>query len=134
MTEVGNDQPYNDRCDTYSFSILFWQMYSCKTPFELYGMKSLKSKVWNGEHKRPYIQEDWPVPIKNLLRRGWSKEIKERPAMNAVYKILRTECVRVRDGNDDGLEHTRRRSTFVFRGSKGGKLTSTTTSTVSASA
>jgi serine/threonine protein kinase len=129
FTEVAMELPYNEKCDTYSFAILMWQMYSCKTPFELYTMKSLEARVWNGEHKRPFIEESWPVPIKNLLRRSWSKNIKERLAMSAIYKILRDECVRVRDGNDDGLEHSRRRSTFVFRGAKGGKLTSTKSST-----
>eukprot|EP00339_Tiarina_fusa_P014104 CAMPEP_0117026072 /NCGR_PEP_ID=MMETSP0472-20121206/19193_1 /TAXON_ID=693140 ORGANISM="Tiarina fusus, Strain LIS" /NCGR_SAMPLE_ID=MMETSP0472 /ASSEMBLY_ACC=CAM_ASM_000603 /LENGTH=419 /DNA_ID=CAMNT_0004732957 /DNA_START=74 /DNA_END=1333 /DNA_ORIENTATION=- len=127
--EVAMELPYNEKCDTYSFAILLWQMYSCKTPFELYTMKSLKTRVWTGEKKRPFIDDKWPVPIKNLLRRSWSAEISERPAMSAIYKILRTECVRVRDGNDDGLEHERRRSTFVFRGAKGGQLTSTKSST-----
>ncbi len=101
-------------------------MYADTTPFELYGMKSMKERVWNGENKRPFVQEKWPVPIKSLLRRAWSKEIKERPNFSQIYKILRAECVRIRDGNADGLEHSRRRSTFVFRGAKGSRLASTT--------
>lgn len=125
--EVANEKPYNQLCDSYSFAILFWQMYSDKTPFEVYGMKSMRERVWNGENKRPFVQEDWPVPIKSLIRRAWSPEISERPNFTQIYKILRNECVRVRDGNADGLEHQRRRSTFVFRGAKGGKLTSTKT-------
>jgi hypothetical protein len=91
-------------------------MYSDKVPFEVYGMKSLRERVWNGEQKRPFVQECWPVPIKTLLRRAWSPDILERPNFSQIYKILRTECVRIRDGNADGLEHSRRRSTFVFRG------------------
>lgn len=90
-------------------------------------MKSLKNRVWGSEHKRPFVQEAWPVPIKTLLRRAWNHDINERPAFSAITKILRSECVRVRDGNEDGLEHTRRRSTFVFRGARG-QLTSTKTS------
>jgi hypothetical protein len=35
--------------------------------------------------------------------------------MEQVVKILRKEAVRARDGDDSGLEHNRRRSTFVFR-------------------
>ena len=120
--EVANEQPYNALCDTYSFGIMFWQMYSDKTPFELYGMKSMRERVWNGENKRPFVQESWPVSIKSLLRRSWSQGISERPDFTQIYKILRNECVRIRDGNADGLEHSRRRSTFVFRGAKGSKL------------
>ena len=122
---MGKEEPYNELCDTYSFAILFWQMYSDQVPFEVYGMKSLKERVWNGEHKRPFVQESWPVPIKTLLRRAWSKDIHERPNFAQMYKILRSECVRIRDGNCDGLEHTRRRSTFVFRGGRGTRLSST---------
>jgi hypothetical protein len=111
--------PYNAKCDTYSFAILFWQMYSAKIPFELYTVRSLKEKVWCANGKRPFVEESWPVPIKTLLRRSWSGNASERPTMQQVYHILRTECVRCRDGDDSGLEHQRRRSTFVYRGARG---------------
>jgi serine/threonine protein kinase len=124
VIEVAWEKNYNEKCDVYSFAILLWQMYSLKTPFELYTMKTLKSRVWAGEHKRPLVDNAWPVPFKNVLKRAWSKDIKERPNFQEITKILRGECVRVRDGNEDGLEHSRRRSTFVFRGSRGQPATS----------
>ncbi|KAG7347360.1 serine/threonine protein kinase [Nitzschia inconspicua] len=114
--EVAWEKNYNEKCDVYSFAIMLWQIYSLKTPFELYTMRSLKAKVWAGEKKRPFVDAAWPVPLKNLLRRAWSENIQERPGFSQITKILRSECVRVRDGNEDGLEHSRRRSTFVFRG------------------
>ena len=113
------EKPYNSKCDVYSFGILFWQMHAAKTPLELYGMKSLKSRVWEGEQKRPYVQEAWPVPIKSVMRRAWAADPKEHPSFQQISTILRKECVRVRDGDDSGLEHSRRRSTFVFRGARG---------------
>jgi len=120
--EVANDQPYNSSCDAYSFGIMFWQMYSDTVPFELYGMNAMNSRVWNGEKKRPFVQESWPVPVKSLMRRAWSVNIKDRPNFTQIYTILKKECVRIRGGNDDGLEHHRRRSTFVFQGAKGKRL------------
>ena len=123
--EVALEQHYNEKCDVYSFALMLWQMYALKTPFELYGMKSMKSRVWTGELKRPYVDSSWPVPLKNLLKRAWSQDLHQRPAFTQVSKILRSECVRVRDGNEDGLEHSRRRSTFVFRGPKGSPLATT---------
>lgn len=117
--EVALEKPYNEKCDVWSFSLMLWQMYALKTPFELYTMKSLKSRVWAGEMKRPAVDAGWPVPIKNLLKRAWSHDLRQRPCFSHVSKILRAECVRVRDGNEDGLEHNRRRSTFVFRGARG---------------
>ena len=87
-----------------------------KKAFEVYTVKALKARVWdcNGECKRPFVQESWPVPIKTLLRRSWSKNIEERPSFQNITEILRKECIRVRNGNEDGLEHVRRRSSFVF--------------------
>lgn len=114
--EVALEKNYNEQCDVYSFAIMLWQMYSLKTPFELYTVRSLKARVWAGEHKRPFVDPSWPVPLKTLLKRAWSNDIKERPSFQQITKILRSECVRIRDGNEDGLEHSRRRSTFVFRG------------------
>eukprot|EP00529_Nitzschia_sp_RCC80_P023815 CAMPEP_0113498982 /NCGR_PEP_ID=MMETSP0014_2-20120614/31492_1 /TAXON_ID=2857 /ORGANISM="Nitzschia sp." /LENGTH=460 /DNA_ID=CAMNT_0000393101 /DNA_START=115 /DNA_END=1497 /DNA_ORIENTATION=+ /assembly_acc=CAM_ASM_000159 len=124
--EVANGEDYNEKCDSYSFAILLWQMMEMDAPYKLYTMRSLRTKVWNGPAKRPMVGETWPVPIKTLLRRSWSKEIGERPSFSQISKILRAECVRIRDGNEDGLEHSRRRSTFVFRGARG-QLTSTKT-------
>jgi len=117
--EVGLEKPYNFSCDAYSFAIMFWQMYSCKTPFEVYGMKSLRTRVWGKEQKRPYIQPDWPASIKDLLEKCWNENIKMRFSFQQIYKILREECIRARDGDEEGLEHQRRRSTFVFTSSSG---------------
>ena len=112
--EVALGKPYNESCDTYSYSILFWEMWSCREPFQLYRMSTMKERVWGGELKRPLIQPDWPLPIKNMLSRGWSDNPKERPTFDAIYKILRKECVSIRDGDETGLEHNKRRSTYIF--------------------
>ena len=112
--EVALGKPYNESCDVYSYSILFWEMWSCRTPFQLYKMSTLKERVWGGEIKRPLIQQDWPQSIKNMLSRGWSANPNERLTFDAIYKILKTECVSIRGGDETGLEHNRRRSTYIF--------------------
>ena len=126
-TEVGLEKPYNATCDVYSFAVMFWQMLSTRTPFELYTIKSLKAKVWAGENKRPPVPDEVSVPIKTLIRRAWAADPNERPTMSNIYQILRKECVRVRHGDASGLEHARRRSTFVFRGAREALETTTTT-------
>jgi serine/threonine protein kinase len=113
--EVANSKPYNATCDSYSFAILLWEMMALKKPYEMYTPKSLREKVYNGAHKRPPINEEWSVPVKLLLKRGWAADLHERSSMGAIVMILRKECVRARGGDDSGLEHNRRRSTFVFR-------------------
>ena len=95
-------------------------MLSLQTPYEVYTVKKLKERVWSDMEKRPLVDETWSVSVKLLLKKGWSNDWTNRFSMNQVEEILRKECIRVRDGNDDGLEHTRRRSTFVFRPKQGG--------------
>jgi serine/threonine protein kinase len=109
---------YNATCSLF-LHILLWEMLSLKTPYELYTPKSLREKVYNGAHKRPPINVDWSVPVKLLLRKGWTPDLHDRSTMGAIVTILRKECVRARDGDDSGLEHNRRRSTFVFRPNAG---------------
>ena len=89
-------------------------MLSTKTPFEVYTMKILEKRVWNGEHKRPFIDISWSDSIKELLESSWHKDITKRPSFRVITDRLRTECIKARDGDDEGLEHSRRRSTFVF--------------------
>jgi len=112
--EVGLENPYNATCDSYSFAILLWEMLSLFTPFELYTAKTLKAKVWQGG-KRPGLKEEWPVSIKLLLKRSWDEDVSQRNSMEQVEEILRKEAARCRGGDETGLEHQRRRSTFVFR-------------------
>jgi serine/threonine protein kinase len=114
--EVANARPYNHTCDVYSFAILLWQLMALKTPFEMYIPKSLRENVYNGRHSRPKIDTKWPLPIQICMKRGWAKDIHERLSMKNVEEILRKEIVRIREGDETGLEHNRRRSTFVFRG------------------
>lgn len=113
--EVANSKPYNATCDSYSFAILLWEMMSLKTPYQMYTPASLREKVYNGAHKRPPINEEWPVPVKLLLSGAWAPDLHDRSTMGAIVTILHKECVHARDGDDSGLEHNRRRSTFVYR-------------------
>ena len=116
--EVGLGKPYNKTCDSYSFAIMLWQMMACKEPFTEYNMRLLRERVWTGNHRRPPVDDLWPVPIKLLLKRSWDDDLSQRNSIASIAAILRKECVRIRDGDESGLEHVRRRSTFVFRPSK----------------
>ncbi|CAB9516797.1 Probable LIM domain-containing serine/threonine-protein kinase DDB [Seminavis robusta] len=111
--EVALGKPYNSTCDTYSFCILLWQMLALKTPFEVYTMTKMKTRVWGAEQKRPQLEEDWSAPIKLLLQKGWSPILEERYTMGQVESMLRDECLRIGAEADD-LEHERRRSSFVM--------------------
>lgn len=114
LTEVANSKHYNEKCDVYSFAILLWEMMSLKPPFELYTIRKLTEEVWNGIHKRPFIQPYWPENIQIVLRESWREEISRRPNFTEITSLLRKQCIAVRGGSETGLEHRSRRSTVVF--------------------
>lgn len=93
-------------------------MLALERPFELFDMSSFREKVWGEMRERPHVKDSWSVPMKLLLKRAWTADVQERHKMANIERILRKECVACRDGNDSGLEHERRRSTFVFRNAK----------------
>jgi serine/threonine protein kinase len=114
--EVALGQPYNEKCDSYSFAIMLWQMMSLQTPFECFTLNKLHERVWAGkEQKRPFINVSWSVPLQLCLKRSWTADVKTRYSMSQVAGILKKELMVIRGGDDQGLEHLRRRSTFVFR-------------------
>lgn len=112
--EVANDLPYNEKCDVYSMAILFWQMMTCKVPFEAYSVGYMKENVYNGD-KRPPIERLWPKSIKLVLQRGWTSDPTTRFSMQNFEDILKREITAQRGGDATGLEHLRRRSTHVYR-------------------
>jgi serine/threonine protein kinase len=112
--EVANEVPYNEKCDVYSMSILLWEIMACRVPYVAYSCKAMEERVFKGD-KRPIIDESWSQPIKLLLRRGWTADISARPSMQNLVTILKKEITSLRGGDSSGLEHYRRRSTFVYR-------------------
>jgi len=121
IAEVALGKPYNATCDTYSFSILLWEMLALNTPYAIYTIAALRERVYVGEEKRPSLNgNNWSNSLKDLFEKSWTSDHKKRLAMADVEDRLREECVNIRCGNDAGLEHERRRSTFVFLPGKGG--------------
>ena len=86
--EVGKRERYNLTADVYSMSMLLWQMMALEPPLGLYTPEMMVDRVFTKGH-RPYVNENWPEIIQNLLRRGWDKDTKVRPSMEQVMRELR---------------------------------------------
>lgn len=112
--EVANSMPYNKSCDTYSFTLLLWQMLVLEEPFKLYTPNGFREKIYNGPCKRPPIPRSLSNEVALHLKQGWSQNLHERNTMEQWIKVLRNEIVRAREGDESGLTHHRRRSTFIF--------------------
>lgn len=111
--EVARSEPYNLTADVYSFGLLLWQVCSLDLPYD--GMNRLDhSELVVHGNERPPVDSSWSSPLRILMKRAWEPDPSVRPSMDSIYKILKREICALRDGDDTGLEHTTRRSTFVL--------------------
>jgi serine/threonine protein kinase len=111
--EVARCEPYNLTADVYSFGLLLWQVCSLMLPYDGMNRQDHSELVVYG-NERPPLDSSWSTPLRILMKRAWEPDPSVRPSMESIYKILRREICALRDGDDSGLEHFSRRSTFVL--------------------
>lgn len=111
--EVARSEPYNLTADVYSFGLLLWQVCSMDLPYDGMNRQDHSELVVYG-NERPPLDSSWSTPLRILMKRAWEPDPSIRPSMDSIYKILKREICSLRDGDDTGLEHNARRSTFVL--------------------
>lgn len=111
--EVARSEPYNLTADVYSFGLLLWQVCSLDLPYDGMNRQDHSELVVHG-NERPPLDSSWSTPLRILMKRAWEPDPAVRPSMDSIYKILKREICSLRDGDDSGLEHFNRRSTFVL--------------------
>ena len=90
--EVGLGKPYNLSCDVYSWSMIMWFILALEPPFGFYTEDMIKDRVFL-RGSRPAIFDAWSKPLANLMKRGWSSNISERPAFSEVCSTLKQVMV-----------------------------------------
>jgi len=106
--EVFLGRQYNETADTYSFSILCWQILALDTPFEHIKTNAMlkKSVILGGA--RPKVNEGWGESICSLLRECFVDN-PNRPSMADTCERLRIEINRLSDEDiDEYLDESRR--------------------------
>ncbi|CAN6439686.1 unnamed protein product [Victoria cruziana] len=85
--EVLNGQPYNRRCDVYSFGICLWEIYCCEMPYPYLSFAEVSSAVVQ-QNLRPEIPRCCPNSLANVMRKCWDANPEKRPDMDEVVKML----------------------------------------------
>jgi serine/threonine protein kinase len=111
--EVARSEPYNLTADVYSFGLLLWQVCSLDLPYDGMNRQDHAELIVHG-NERPPLDSSWSTPLRILMKRAWEPDPSVRPSMDSIYKILKREICSLRDGDETGLEHFNRRSTFVL--------------------
>lgn len=107
--EVFLNKPYNETADTYSFSILCWQILALETPFDHIKTSKLFEKSVIRGGVRPKVKEDWGPNIGKMLKEAYIGN-PNRPSMADTCERLRLEINNLSDGDIDVCLDESRRS------------------------
>ena len=71
---------YDTKCDCFSFSILLWEMLSCKPAFDEYSSLEFMNKVVTDEERLP-VDKTWPPLTRLMIPEAWDTDPQKRPDM-----------------------------------------------------
>lgn len=84
--ELFDNQPYTQKCDVYSLSLVLWEIISGKIPYADIRLRStIRTMIISGE--RPQMVE-CPQPYEELIKIGWSQNPANRPKVTEMVDIL----------------------------------------------
>ncbi|PSS26861.1 Serine/threonine-protein kinase [Actinidia chinensis var. chinensis] len=93
--EVISGEPYDHKCDVYSFGICLWETYCCDMPYPDLNFSELTSAVVY-KNLRPEIPRCCPRELANVMKKCWDRDPKKRPEMRDVVGML--EAIHVSKG------------------------------------
>ncbi|RDY11213.1 Serine/threonine-protein kinase HT1, partial [Mucuna pruriens] len=85
--EVLNGNPYNRKCDVYSFGICLWEIYCCDMPYPDLSFSEITSAVVR-QNLRPEMPRCCPNSLANVMKRCWDANPDKRPEMDEVVSML----------------------------------------------
>lgn len=112
--EIALRKPYNQKCDVFSFSMLFYEMITLEFLFPDYRIKDYYTRVCQNEERPTFsstntnttesnntsnttttpqegttIWNSLPPPIQKIIEEGWSVNPSQRPDMKRIGIVLR---------------------------------------------
>ncbi|KAI3915396.1 hypothetical protein MKW98_022354 [Papaver atlanticum] len=85
--EVLCGDPYDRKCDVYSFGICLWEIYCCDMPYPDLSLVKVSSAVVQ-KYLPPEIPRCCPSALTNIMQRCLNGYPEERPNMDEVVRLL----------------------------------------------
>uniref|UniRef100_A0A2N9GPW2 Protein kinase domain-containing protein n=1 Tax=Fagus sylvatica TaxID=28930 RepID=A0A2N9GPW2_FAGSY len=86
--EVFENQPYDRKCDVYSFGICLWEIYCCDMAFPNHRFSDLNSSV-SYQNMRPEIPNCCPSNLAKIMMQCWDENANKRPEMEEIVTMLK---------------------------------------------
>ncbi|KAJ5080001.1 palmitoyltransferase [Anaeramoeba ignava] len=77
---------YDSSCDIFSLSMILFQMFSKKKPFQDENAFDIPQKIKQGE--RPEFPNHFPKELIEVIKKGWNQNPKERCSLNEFIQCL----------------------------------------------
>lgn len=93
--EVVLSEPYNQKADVYSFSLVMWEILALEKPYGAISKQSHRFNVVEND-VRPEIDASWAYGICKVLKQGWRTNDGRRPAMKDIHSTLAANVEQLR--------------------------------------
>ncbi|KAL2922650.1 Serine/threonine-protein kinase STY13 [Bienertia sinuspersici] len=85
--EVLDGQPYDHKCDVYSYGICLWEIYCCAMPYADLSFSEVSSAVV-ARNLRPQIPRCCPNSLASVMKMCWDASPEKRPEMDVVVRMI----------------------------------------------
>mmetsp|Transcript_14621 Transcript_14621/g.26516 ORF Transcript_14621/g.26516 Transcript_14621/m.26516 type:complete len:444 (-) Transcript_14621:467-1798(-) len=93
--EVALGRPYNNKVDSYSFGILFWQICALALPYAGYDV-DMHADLVVDQGYRPRLDDSWPGPWVDLMTNCWGSDIPARPDFDFLVHLMTQEVAEMK--------------------------------------
>lgn len=86
--EVVKMEPYDTKCDVFSFAILLWEMLALKQAYQGYTPTQYVENVTVQRERLP-VDKHWPPLTRLMIPEAWDHDPRSRPDMKRVAILIR---------------------------------------------
>lgn len=103
--EVLRLEPFNEKCDVYSFGILLWCLTTREEPFEEFEEFEPFFRAICYDNVRPIIPPNTLPRLKDLIEKCWAADPTTRPSFAKIIKILYHIMIEIAIEDKDGVKY-----------------------------